>query len=76
MGIASLVLGILSIAFCWSSWVGALLGLIGLILGAIGTKKHKKCSVAGLILSIIGFVLGAILFIACAAAVTGAAMYY
>ena len=52
MGIASLILGIVSIV--WSclggTWISALIGVAGIVLGAIGKKKNSSCSVAGLVL--------------------------
>jgi hypothetical protein len=69
MGIASLVLGIISVV--WSvfggTWLSALVGLVGIILGAVGVKSKAKCAVAGLVLSIIGTSLGLLFYIACVA---------
>lgn len=78
MGIASLVLGIISTVWsCFGgTWISSVVGIVGIILGALGKKSGAKCSVAGLILSIIGACLGLLLFIACVAcagAIAGAA---
>lgn len=78
MGIASLVLGIISVVWsCFGgTWLSAIVGIVGIILGALGKKKADKCAVAGLVLSIIGTVLGLLLYIACVAcagAIAGAA---
>lgn len=79
MGVASLVLGIVSLACgCFLpslQWVGSIVGLVGIILGALGRKKTEKKGVAtaGLVCSIIGFVLSTILFIACVACVAAGA---
>ena len=73
MGIASLVLGIVSIVIAvfisGFGWVGALLGIVGIVLGAIAKKKTPgdKMGTAGLVLSIIGTVLGVLLYVACIA---------
>ncbi|MBQ8435910.1 MAG: DUF2232 domain-containing protein [Oscillospiraceae bacterium] len=74
MGIAALVLGILSILL--TVFTGGALGaymifaaLIGIILGAIGKKKEKPLAVGGLVCSIIGLVLSIIMFAACASIV-------
>lgn len=71
MGIASLVLGIVSTV--WSCFGGtlfsAVVGIIGVILGAVGKKMGASCAVAGLVLSIIGTILGLLVYIACAACV-------
>ena len=71
MGIASLVLGIVSTV--WSCVGGtlfsAVVGIVGIILGAVGKKSGASCAVAGLVLSIIGTVLGLLFYIACASCV-------
>ncbi len=62
MGVASLVLGIVSIVFCWIPCVGNfafLPGVLGIILGGCGIHVAKKknegkgVAIAGLVLSII-----------------------
>ena len=69
MGIASLVLGIISLV--WSlfggTWLSAIVGLGGIVLGAIGKKNNASCAVAGLVLSIIGTVFSLLFYIACIA---------
>lgn len=76
MGIASLVLGIISLIIgIFSSgllgWLGAILAIVGIILGALGRKDPEKKGIAtaGLVCSIIGLVFCLILYIACAACV-------
>lgn len=75
MGIASMVLGIVSTAWsCFGgTWISAVVGIVGIILGAVAKKKGAKCATAGLVLSIIGAVLGLLLYIACVACVAGVA---
>lgn len=50
MGIASLVLGIVSLVFgCFFpglQWIGSITGLIGIILGALGRKNSEKKGIA------------------------------
>lgn len=58
MSIASLVLGILGFISSWAAF-GGLLGLIAVILGAVGLKKEP----AGKGMSIAGIVLGALALI-------------
>lgn len=76
MGVAALVLGIISLVWaCFGgTYLSAIVGIIGIILGAVGKKKGANCSVAGLVLSIIGTVLSLLLFIACAACVSAAGL--
>lgn len=77
MGVASLVLGIISLV--WSlfagTWISALIGIIGIILGAIARKQAPSgVATAGLVLSIIGTILSLVFWIACAACVGAAGM--
>lgn len=70
MGVASLVLGIISLVLCFipgMSIVGIVLSLIGIIFGALGVKNPDKKGAAtgGLVCSIIALVLCAIWFFAC-----------
>ena len=76
MGVAALVLGIVSILIAVFSagiygWLAAILGIIGIILGALGKKEPDKqgISTAGLVCSTIGTALGLIFYIACIACV-------
>ena len=80
MGVASLVLGIISIVIgvCSSGllgWLGAILAIIGVILGALGRKDPEKKGIAtaGLVCSIIGLILCLLLYLACAACLSGMA---
>lgn len=70
MAVASLVLGICSIVFdfiLW--WLGMILGIVGVILGAVARSKNPENGMAtgGLVCSIIGTILGIITLVACAA---------
>lgn len=84
MGVASLVLGISSIVlglFLSSTFVPTVLGIVGIILGAIAKKKNPADGMAkgGLVCSIIGVVLSLLFWIACfacAAGIAGAAGAY
>lgn len=68
MGVASLILGIISIA---TSWLGGIpwiiIGAVGIVLGAIGKKKGAKNAKGGLVCSIIGTSLSVVFYIACLA---------
>jgi len=78
MGVASLIFGILAIIIGvffggLFGWAGAILALLGIILGAVGRKNPEKAGVAtgGLVCSVIGMVLCLITYIACTACVGG-----
>ena len=72
MGVASLVLGIISIVisvFGTGSfgWLGLILGIVGIVLGVEGKKVPEQAGMAkaGFICSIIGVVLSLLFYIAC-----------
>ena len=79
MGVCSLILGIVAVVCSFFlpglNWLGAVLGVVGIIFGALGRKNAEKKGVAtaGLVLSIIATVLGLITWLACAAVVGGIA---
>ncbi len=79
MGVASLVLGIIALVcgifLTGLNWLGAIVGLIGIILGALGRKNYAKKGIAtaGMVCSIIGFVFSITLYLACVACVAGGA---
>ena len=66
MGVAALILGIVSLLMFifHSSWAAGC-GLAAVIFAAIGMKKQKGLSIAGLVLGIIALVIGLIFFLAC-----------
>lgn len=77
MGVASLVLGI--IALVWSifggTFLSALVGIIGIVLGAVAKKQAPSgVATAGLVLSIIATILSLIFWIACSACIGAAGM--
>lgn len=81
MGIASLVLGIISIIIGLFSggglgWLGAILGIIGIIMGSQGKKRQEEKGIAsaGFICSIIGTILCLLMYAACVACVGGMAL--
>lgn len=71
MGIAALVLGIFGLGFP----VGTIVGVLGIIFGAVGKKQNPANGLAtgGLVCAIIGTVLSVIFYIACASIVGGVA---
>lgn len=66
MGIASLILGIIGIVFCWILVISLITGIIGIVLSVKARNSipvgapGRGIATAGLVLSIIGIVLGVI----------------
>ena len=78
MAIASLVLGIISIVFVFSgglAWIGVIIGIVGIILGALGRRdiERKGLATAGLVCSIIAVAVDTTTTIACLACAGGMA---
>ena len=80
MAVASLVLGIIalvfSLFFVGLNWLGVIMGIIGIILGALGrssSPEKKGMATAGLVLSIIATALGVVFWLACVGCATGIA---
>ena len=77
MAVASLVLGICALVFPFIGlgWLSMLLGIVGIILGALGKKNPEKqgMATAGIVMSIIAVALGLLSWIACAACIGGLA---
>jgi len=68
MGVAALVLGIISIILSFTpiAWIGIIAGVVGIVLAVLERKKAPSgIATGGLVTSIIGTVLSAILFLAC-----------
>lgn len=72
MGIASLVLGVISCILSLSTMgigggIGVILGIVGIILGAFGRKSEKNREIAtgGVVCSCISTFISGIFFIAC-----------
>ena len=70
MGVASLVLGIAAVVFSifpilFGYWGAVILGVVGIILGALGKKSNAKCATGGLVCAIIGTCLSGLMLIAC-----------
>lgn len=81
MGVASLVLGIISLVisigagFAGMGWIGSICGIIAIILGAIARKEpeQKGTATGGLVCGIISVSWGIIATIACVACLGAAA---
>ena len=71
MAVASLVLGICALVFPFIGlgWLSVLIGIVGVILGALGRKNPTShgMATAGMVMSIIAVALGLAMWIACAA---------
>lgn len=73
MAIASMVLGIISVVFCWVFYFGIPCSIVGLVLGVIGKKKNSEAgatsgmATAGIVCSIIALAINILLITACAA---------
>lgn len=69
MGIAALVLGILSLALAiFGGFPGVILGVLAIIFGAVGMSRAKKgratnrgMAIAGLVLGVLGAIIGAVI---------------
>ncbi len=69
MGIAALVLGILSLALViFGGFPGVILGVLAIIFGAVGMSRAKKgratnrgMAIAGLVLGVLGAIIGAVI---------------
>ena len=77
MAVASLVLGIIALILSFIPGINIwaiIIGLVGLILGALGMKNPAKkgMATAGLVMSIIAVALSVIVWIACIACVSAA----
>lgn len=66
LGTAALALGLLAVGTCWLGWPGVGLGLVGLVVGFIGSRRafhdpqrSGAMSLSGFVLALIGFVVGA-----------------
>ena len=82
MGVAALVLGIISLVCSVMGplgFIGTICGIVGIILGALSNKntnldeKNRGYGKTGLILSIIAVALGILFTICCAVCATGLA---
>ncbi len=71
LGIVALVLGVFGMGFP----VGTIVGILGIILGAVGKKQNPENGLAtgGMVCAIIGTVLSLLFFFACSACVGGLA---
>lgn len=59
-GIAALILGVLGLLFCWTIAGGIVLGVVAIILGALGRGRVKRGEATNSGLAISGIMLGAL----------------
>ena len=66
LGTAALALGLLAVGTCWLGWPGLVLGLLGVVVGFIGSRRafhdpHRSgaMSLSGFVLALIGLIVGA-----------------
>jgi hypothetical protein len=69
IAVAGLVVGILALVLCWVMVVNFILGVLGIVFGAVGMAKAKRIggknrgmALAGLITGILGIVSGVVIF--------------
>lgn len=61
LAVTSLVLGIVSMVIFWIPFLGAIAGLVGLILGIVSKSKGSGgLAIAGIVLSAVGLVIGVV----------------
>lgn len=60
LGIASMVLGIISLVTCWLWGLGIILGVLALIFGIIGRKRAKRGGATNNAMAVAGITTGAI----------------
>jgi lysylphosphatidylglycerol synthetase-like protein (DUF2156 family) len=70
MAVAALVMGILAVVLCFIPFLSWILGLLGVIFGAVGMSKANKIggkgkglAITGLILGVLGLIIGVAIFI-------------
>jgi hypothetical protein len=70
IAVAGMVLGILALVLCWVMFVNFVLGVLGIVFGALGMAKAKRIggknrglALAGLVTGILGIVAGVLVFV-------------
>ncbi|WP_374985602.1 DUF4190 domain-containing protein [Streptomyces fradiae] len=68
LGIAAMVIGIVSLVMCWAYGLGIVLGVLALVFGIIGRKRVQRgeannagMATAGIVTGVIGIVLGVVI---------------
>ncbi|MEO8897724.1 MAG: DUF4190 domain-containing protein [Candidatus Dormibacter sp.] len=60
VGTAGGIVGIIAVVLLWFPYLGLILGLIGVVLGAVGLSRSNRLYGAGRGMSIVGIVCGAV----------------
>jgi hypothetical protein len=67
MGTPALVLGLLSVATCWTGWAGVVLGLPAVVAGFLGARRAFRnlatdgaSSLGGFVTGVVGLIVGAV----------------
>ena len=71
MAIAAMIVGIISLVFCWVPVLNWILPVLGVIFGAVGIKVNPDkagMAIAGLVTSIIALAIALIQWVACGGA--------
>ena len=70
IGTAGFVCGLVGLVLCWVPWFGAILGLVGVVLSAVGISQGKKkgaptgLAIGGLVCGILAVLVWVVLVIA------------
>lgn len=77
-GIAAMVLGIISIVFCWAWFLGPILGILALVFGILQMKKKtgKGMAITGIITGSVAIVLTIIFYVLVVIGVLAEDNYY
>jgi hypothetical protein len=77
IAVAGMVLGILAIVFCWLWFIAGILGILGIIFGAIGISRAnrvgtgKGMAITGIVCGVLGMVLAVVIIFVFIRAFTG-----
>ncbi len=65
LAVAGLVLGLVALALCWVPIVGAVLGVLGVVFGAVGLRSAGRHAGSGRGLALAGTICGAVATVVC-----------
>ena len=64
LAVAGMICGILGLVLFWTIWLGIILGVLGIIFGAIGQSRAKTMGGTGRGMAMAGLICGAIAVVA------------